>query len=886
MNRYFRLILFLMICGESFGQFTSITMPSGYTQQQIRFRNDIMIDDQDNIWLAFNSIGLGKYDGSWTIYDSLNTGFGSNRIIGVIQTSTGFIAAACSSGISVFNGATWNHFSHINSPLPNTGITCIEAAGSNIWVGTNNGIYIYDGNTSWSQLDGAALGLISDSITCLALYNGAVAIGTRNGLSAFGHHFGQSTNYVISTTDAAANYITDLAVTSTGEVWFQNKLRSLYFTNADTTYTDFESLVPQPDYDCGMQYEDYSYSIETYNGGIFIERGTIYSRSLLFVTENHRLTINTSTNSIPDNSIITIKGDKIAFIKAQGLPNVNVLYTGTVSDIETEPFTSYSYSKFSIDINNVYARVLNNGVMHWDPVGQTPYHTVPKCSYTNSVYCSGLWIGGYDSNNQLHVAAELYRQSGAVDFWTGPIDTVTRKADSAAAVLYNDSWKINKKTIEEFKNNYTVGNISNGSYEIPYVIAAWPANSTGNITRNLAPYYDNNADGFYNPADGDYPCISGDQHLWFIYNDVARPHTESLAPAFGIEVQGNVYAYDGSLYPDSEIIDYTTFYHYEITNRSDTAYHDVYMGLYVDGDLGNASDDYVQCNPNNDYGFIFNGDDNDEGADGYGLNPPIQNFAVLKGPVADAHDGRDNNHNGITDEAGETNMMSYFRWIGGNNWHEIPGKASEFMGYLTNKWIDDTLLTFGNLGHNPGSTQYTNFAFPGTEDPSFTGQNWTMFGSGMPPNDMRNSLSSGPFTLLPGETKTFDFAYIFTRDSSGGVYPDAAIAHNKAEVLKVKKFWSDHYPSACQRIFPPAEPEVTTPEIFFYPNPSSDEIGFTAPEADFNGAVFEIYNAIGQVCKSGILTVRKIKVSGLASQLYIVKIMNHENTYFGKFIKN
>ena len=78
-------------------------------------------------------------------------------------------------------------------------------------------------------------------------------------------------------------------------------------------------------------------------------------------------------------------------------------------------------AQIDLNINQVRARILNAGDLWWDPFGQTSYYEVPKGSGRNSLYCGAIWIGGYDQNNQLLVAAQTYRATGANDFWGGPI---------------------------------------------------------------------------------------------------------------------------------------------------------------------------------------------------------------------------------------------------------------------------------------------------------------------------------------------------------------------------------------------------------------------------------------------------------------------------------
>lgn len=70
-----------------------------------------------------------------------------------------------------------------------------------------------------------------------------------------------------------------------------------------------------------------------------------------------------------------------------------------------------------LDSNNVKARMLNTGGLFWN--GDPPYYYVPKLEGTSAIFASGFWIGGYDAENKLHIAAATY---GTWEFWPGPLD--------------------------------------------------------------------------------------------------------------------------------------------------------------------------------------------------------------------------------------------------------------------------------------------------------------------------------------------------------------------------------------------------------------------------------------------------------------------------------
>ncbi|HXP50415.1 MAG TPA: hypothetical protein VN922_10690, partial [Bacteroidia bacterium] len=73
-----------------------------------------------------------------------------------------------------------------------------------------------------------------------------------------------------------------------------------------------------------------------------------------------------------------------------------------------------------MQINNIRARIMDEGDMWWDPGAGLPRYYAPAASNTCSLFAGALWVGGVDAGGQLKVAAMTYRQNGE-DFWTGPI---------------------------------------------------------------------------------------------------------------------------------------------------------------------------------------------------------------------------------------------------------------------------------------------------------------------------------------------------------------------------------------------------------------------------------------------------------------------------------
>ena len=415
-----------------------------------------------------------------------------------------------------------------------------------------------------------------------------------------------------------------------------------------------------------------------------------------------------------------------------------------------------------IEINNVNATILGNGscfspqkyVEYVEPK-PCPTWSVPAGTTKETIYQHALWFGGLDSSDSLHLAALRYGQysgSPAGDYGSGPLKTADASIDLYNAMKYHHIWNLTRAEIEQF-----IANHNTAGYQIPDDILTWPAHGDAGYAENLAPFVDVNHDGRYNPADGDYPDIKGDQCLFFIFNDVFLPHLESNGGALGLEVHAMVYAFNA---PNDEALNNTVFVNYKFFNRSANDYHNTYIGLWTDWDLGYARDDYVGCDVQRNSCFAYNGMEIDGSGEweAYGDNPPVQVLTVLNGP----------------DGLGMTGFMYH------NNTTSVTGDprdASEYYMLLQSRWFDGSHLQYGGGGF-PGWDGTVgpdcNYMFPGDTDPdnigtggvapnggyNTNGKYWTEEESGNSPEDRRGLASVGPFAFPAGGVKELDYAFI------------------------------------------------------------------------------------------------------------------------------
>ena len=323
-----------------------------------------------------------------------------------------------------------------------------------------------------------------------------------------------------------------------------------------------------------------------------------------------------------------------------------------------------------LNINNVRTRINAGGDMWWDlPSGTGSKYYVPANGSATSLFAGSLWIAGVDVNNQLKCAAVRFRQDGN-DFWTGPLTITGAAIDDVTCAQWDRIFRITRAEVDEFLLHFDGNGIDQtDGYVIPNSILEWPAHpealgTTAGVSRFLAPFYDQNGDGEYNPGQGDYPyydidnvlchtktptmeeelegsvhgsiladqVLKGDQTLWWIFNDKGSAHTESDGSPIGIEVRGQAFGF-----ATNDEINNMTFCSYEIINRSTYVLQGTYFCPWTDVDLGYGWDDYVGCDVQRGLGYGYNGNsvDGNGEPESYGDQPPAVGIDFFQGPYMD-----------------------------------------------------------------------------------------------------------------------------------------------------------------------------------------------------------------------------------------------------------
>jgi YVTN family beta-propeller protein len=407
----------------------------------------------------------------------------------------------------------------------------------------------------------------------------------------------------------------------------------------------------------------------------------------------------------------------------------------------------YGYGVFfvppaSTETESFLFRTVNDGLMSGsvDMNNNTPLSPDPYSTYSIAFVVQSVPVARFDANR---INMYTYRNGiSARDPYTNSLG-LEWPAGSGRFAMYSTGMWIGATVGGEVR--VAVNYYSGSEYSPGPVIGGVPADPNNEIYRTY-----NSSDptdwsqwpvelGAPATSSGD-PLVLGDQTLFSVYNDLdPGRHTVFGTAPLGAEVQQTIYGHiDG---PPVYLGD-TVFFIYKVINKGSDIWENAYLTIWADPDLGYYADDLVGVDSIRSLGYIYNSDNNDEDWDtslGYGTPPPALGFDVLRSgsPFSSLY------------------SFSYHTGIGGTYPNADPRNAQEVYYYMQG------LNAEGNNFIDPWTSAPTVFPFNGdpTEVPI---DSWVDQG----PGDRRIMLSSGPFTLKPGESREVTAALILAMGTS------------------------------------------------------------------------------------------------------------------------
>ncbi|MBI1222472.1 MAG: T9SS type A sorting domain-containing protein [Bacteroidetes bacterium] len=499
----------------------------------------------------------------------------------------------------------------------------------------------------------------------------------------------------------------------------------------------------------------------------------------------------------------------------------------------------------NLDVNNVSARIVSNGSLFWDMNGTSQYN-VPKVVAGSGdikkspIFMATLWLHAIDSNGDTLISVDLYHQKGT-DFGQGVLPPGAGLGFTP--ILDQRIFNLSRTDIQEI--NLDTSNITQD-------IKDWPTYYVykGDTVR-LAPYVDVNHDGYYNPKDQDYPFVYGDQSLLFYYHDMV-PHALSKSKPLGIQIQAQAYAFA----TNDKINDYV-FVQYKIISQNQDL-RQFRVGVFSDYDLGNYSDDYVATDTSRNMTFVYNGDNDDEGITGYGLNPPAFATVFINQPLCASC-------------MMQNSDSSDFR---------TPNNEIEFRNALYGLSTSGDSMEINAPGFPAGThSQYHFTGMPGA------GQNgWSMDNDPrFQPDDYRMMGITGQDSLMQGDTFRLLLLFAYARTNTGGAIGSVQKLQNDVDDIFNRWFTKPQIPANCfsqgkksgsgvDFVLPKDEIRLAN----IYPNPANNHLQIELI-SDERLVRYSIYNSNGQTIQSGSSQGDfTVEVASLPNGIYFLRLEDAE----------
>lgn len=449
------------------------------------------------------------------------------------------------------------------------------------------------------------------------------------------------------------------------------------------------------------------------------------------------------------------------------------------------------------NINNISTWVYNNGDTDIDPNFNTGF-IFPKDQNAGLIYESGIIWGG-KVNSKVHVGGSTYNQG----LLPGRIleNGTPQNLDDPSVRIYRVRPGYNSSNLSsEIADEGLTYQELYSNYEKDW--NEWPAEWG-------APFNDLDNNGIYNPSI-DIPGVAGaDQTLWYVANDFDTTTCRNFygSDPLKIEMQVTIWGFKDT-FPQKNIM----YKKYKLINKSNSEFNEMYISQWADSDVGDASDDYVGCDTLLQMGFGYNSDEYDES---YGIYVPAIGFQLMQGPIVEGTPNESAIFNGrIINGYKNLQMTSSLRLLkNSNSPFDDPQLGSYELGTLIVYNFLQGINSDGNISLNPITNEPTKFLVSG--DP-ITNTGW-LDGGWYSPGDRRLMISSGPFTISPGDTQEVVLAEI------------AAIGTSKIHSLELLKSYADINLNSNIKLI---QPNLIAPKGSFSKWGPTDEIEFNFSNLD------------------------------------------------------
>lgn len=394
----------------------------------------------------------------------------------------------------------------------------------------------------------------------------------------------------------------------------------------------------------------------------------------------------------------------------------------------------------------------NNSLFPFSKFNYSSYF-VPKNSGISPLYKMAFLWSGKDQNDSIYYQNALNFPDNSFQY--GPMSSAVGQA--AFENRWNNKvWKICKNEIEAYQRWWECNNgfncdcdtIHTPDNSVLNTVLTWPGNgdTLNGETFQIAPFIDKNLDGIYNPADGDLPKIKGDCATFYVVNLIEEQQGTTVPISTGLELHVMLYQV-----ASSDHLNDATFMDVLLNHRGTFDFESFVWGAYVDGDLGNYSDDHFGSDSLNSLIYFYNGDildESDGGRIGYGENPPAFGVAAINERMGSCLMYKSYSNSSDTTILGEQISSNEL------NWKRLNGETSEFV----------------NQYGQPVKFMYS--GDPSNED------EWSCTSIGYPVGDRRGQFGHLPRSFRFGDQHLYSYVFAYERGGQSNL-ENASLLRNR-----------------------------------------------------------------------------------------------------------
>ncbi len=415
-------------------------------------------------------------------------------------------------------------------------------------------------------------------------------------------------------------------------------------------------------------------------------------------------------------------------------------------------------------------------------------------STASAIYQDGvIWAGFVEGDTLPRACGQYYSFVGTASGWINP-DGTPADPDDPKVRIYRIRRDYQTLTFDQVKQDaaeqllkpldeVTEEDVQNIIDQYARDWQEWPV-------EHGAPFMDRDGNGLFTPGVDEPGYANADQAVWFVANDLDdRMVLHSFgSPPIGLELQVTVWSYNQPSYPVGQCV----FKRYLLINKSGQKIDSMYIGQWSDPDIGDYPDDLVGCDSLNNLEYAYSAYPTDREYDKFGLPPAAAGYILLQGPWVYTGNPADTAIFNLRPRTGYRNLpmtsfvfqfpdYQYYGFPRPGNENNIAerGLARCWYNVLRGFIPTDDLQNPSSYVHGAGPYQGRPTKFPLNGDPVQGTGDVDGMGNNYPPRDAKMMMSTGPFTMLPGDTQEVMVAVV------GGIVPEEG-GNNLNAILQMK----------------------------------------------------------------------------------------------------